>query len=176
MSWLELKLRCSKDAAATLEAHLWESGAVSVTMIDAADEPLFEPGVGETPLWHDLVLTGLYAGDRDAHEIQLQLASACAPEPLPPLHFEILPEQDWVRSWLDDFKPMRSVGAGVFEIRVRTGSAGGGRAHRVFYVARFAEAVYVLHAFEKKSQKTARKDIETGRRRYAALLKHRDDL
>lgn len=107
MSWLELKLRCSKDAAAALESQLWESGAVSVTMIDAADEPLFEPGVGETPLWHELVLTGLYEGDRDAHEIQVQLAKASAPEALPPLHFEILPEQDWVRSWLDDFKPMR---------------------------------------------------------------------
>jgi phage-related protein len=71
-----------------------------------------------------------------------------------------------------DFKPMRSVGAGVYEVRVRTE----GQAHRVFYVAKYAEAVYVLHAFEKKSQKTARSDIETGRRRFTALLNYRDQL
>jgi len=107
MSWLELKLRTTRDDADALEALLWESGAVSVTMTDAEDEPLFEPGVGETPLWSDLVLTGLYAGDSDAHEIQLALLNIWSPKALPSLHFSILPEQDWVRSWLDDFKPMR---------------------------------------------------------------------
>ncbi len=64
-----------------------------------------------------------------------------------------------------DWKPMSSVGPGVAEIRIRTG-----RAHRVFYVSRFAEAVYVLHAFEKKSQKTDGRDLELGATRYRQLL------
>lgn len=62
-----------------------------------------------------------------------------------------------------DWKPMASVGAGCREIRTRDS----GRAFRVMYVATFGDTVYVLHSFEKKSQRTARRDIELGRRRYA---------
>lgn len=69
----------------------------------------------------------------------------------------------------DDFKPMKTVGPGVFEVRVRDD----GRAFRSFYVARFEEAVYVLHVFEKKSQKTAQSDIEVGRARYRDLIQRR---
>ncbi len=67
-----------------------------------------------------------------------------------------------------DFKPMPTVGLGVNEIRVRTG-----RAYRVFYVAKFVEAIYVLHAFEKKSGKTAREDLELGQRRFKTLVRER---
>ncbi len=68
-----------------------------------------------------------------------------------------------------DFKPMPGVGRGVCEMRIRTE----GQAHRVFYVAKFEEAIYVLHAFEKKSRKTSKKDIEIGRARYRAVLAER---
>jgi len=67
-----------------------------------------------------------------------------------------------------DWKPMPGVGAGVQEIRIRIGTA-----HRVFYVAKFAEAVYVLHAFEKRSRKTSRTDLELGRQRLAEVIRHR---
>jgi phage-related protein len=69
----------------------------------------------------------------------------------------------------DDWKPMTTVGPGVQELRVRDESG----AYRVFYVAKFQEAVYVLHVFEKRSQKTARTDLELGKNRYADLLKWR---
>jgi phage-related protein len=59
----------------------------------------------------------------------------------------------------DDWKPMPTVGSGVQEITVRDASG----AYRIFYVAKFEEAVYVLHVFEKRSQKTARTDLELGR-------------
>jgi len=65
----------------------------------------------------------------------------------------------------NDWKPFRSVGPGVREIRVHTD-----REHRVVYVATFAEAVYVLHAFAKKTAKTARRDIRVARARFEALL------
>ncbi len=65
----------------------------------------------------------------------------------------------------DDFKPMPAIGRGVEEIRVTDESG----VYRVIYVARRAEAVYVLHAFQKKSQATPKKDIETARRRFAQL-------
>ncbi len=70
----------------------------------------------------------------------------------------------------DDWKPMSAVGSGVYEIRLH-----GGTAHRVFYIAKFAEAVYVLHAFEKRTRRTRKADIELGNRRLAdvqTLRKH----
>ncbi len=60
-----------------------------------------------------------------------------------------------------DCKPMPIVGAGVYELRLQTGGA-----YRVFYIAKFQEAVYVLHAFQKKTQKTTKRDIALGQQRY----------
>jgi phage-related protein len=70
-----------------------------------------------------------------------------------------------------DFKPMPIIGKGTEEIRIKTGDA-----YRVFYVARFPEAVYILHAFGKKTQKTSKKDIELGQKRYQQMIKLREDL
>ena len=67
-----------------------------------------------------------------------------------------------------DFRPMRDVGPGVSEIRVHDGNE-----YRVFFVARLEEAVYVLHCFEKKTQKTRQADIQMGQRRYRVLLERR---
>jgi ribosomal protein L11 methyltransferase len=107
MSWLEVKIRSQREGAEALEALLEEQGAVSVTLVDAEDEPLFEPGPGETPLWNHVVITGLFPQGTDATTLQLQLTAAWSPRPLPAMRFTELPEQDWVRAWLDDFKPMR---------------------------------------------------------------------
>ena len=71
----------------------------------------------------------------------------------------------------DDWKPMSTVGAGVQEIRVWDESG----TYRVLYVAKFEEAVYVLHVFEKRSQKTAKIDIQLSKSRYADLLKWRKE-
>ncbi len=68
-----------------------------------------------------------------------------------------------------DWKPMPSIGIGVDEIRVRDDAG----AFRVIYLAKFAEAVYVLHAFQKKARKTAKADIELTRRRFKALAEER---
>jgi phage-related protein len=67
-----------------------------------------------------------------------------------------------------DFKPMPDVGAGVMEIRLH-----GDNEFRVFYVARFEEAVYVLHAFIKKTRATRKADIDLGKARYTAMLEAR---
>ncbi|MEZ5616220.1 MAG: type II toxin-antitoxin system RelE/ParE family toxin [Rhodocyclaceae bacterium] len=66
-----------------------------------------------------------------------------------------------------DWKPMRSVGPGVREIRLRD-EAG---AFRVIYLAKLADAVYVLHCFQKKTEQTSEKDIELARRRYKELMR-----
>lgn len=67
----------------------------------------------------------------------------------------------------EDWKPMPSIGAGVREIRLKDPAG----AFRVVYLATLADAVFVLHAFQKKSQKTAMLDIELARTRYKLLLK-----
>ena len=65
----------------------------------------------------------------------------------------------------DDFKALSAVGKGVEEIRIADDSG----AYRVIHMARRADAVYVLHAFQKKSRATPQKEIETARRRFAQL-------
>lgn len=70
----------------------------------------------------------------------------------------------------DDFKPMPSIGKGVEEIRAwdETGT------YRVIYLARLADAVYVLHAFQKKTQQTSKKDLNLAQKRYKELMKRNE--
>ena len=67
----------------------------------------------------------------------------------------------------DDWKPMPGIGSGVSEIRIRDGRG----AFRIVYVAKFAESVYVLHCFQKKTQRTSRQDLDLAETRYRELLK-----
>jgi len=68
----------------------------------------------------------------------------------------------------DDWKPMASVGPGVYEIRIHSAVE-----HRVVYIAKFAEAIYVLHAFEKRTRQTRQTDIDLARKRLANVLQAR---
>ena len=67
----------------------------------------------------------------------------------------------------DDWKPFDDVGAGTKEIRIRDTTG----IYRVMYIAKFEEAVYVLHCFQKKTQKTSKKDIDLAVKRYKDLIK-----
>lgn len=67
-----------------------------------------------------------------------------------------------------DWKPMASIGRGTREIRVHVGGE-----LRVFYVATFPEAVYVLHVFQKKTRKTSARDLELGKQRYQLMMQGR---
>jgi len=67
----------------------------------------------------------------------------------------------------DDWKPMNTVGLGVKEIRIRDASG----AFRIIYVAKFADAVYVLHCFQKKTAQTSKTDLDLAAKRYRDLLK-----
>ena len=69
-----------------------------------------------------------------------------------------------------DFKPMPGIGVGVYELRIRAGGT-----FRVFYVVKFAEGLYVLHAFQKKTQQTGRLNVEVGAKRYREILRQRLD-
>jgi phage-related protein len=71
----------------------------------------------------------------------------------------------------DDWKPMGSVGLGAKEIRIHQPHE-----HRVIYLANFPEAIYVIHAFEKKTQQTSQLDIQLARTNYVRLRKERNSL
>ena len=68
----------------------------------------------------------------------------------------------------DDWKPMTTVGVGVKEVRIKSE-----KAYRVMYAAKFPEAVYVLHAFDKKTQRTSKRDLDLATNRYKSLVKQR---
>ena len=106
MTWLQLRLDADPATASTLEDALLEIGAAAVTMEDNADQPVYEPGVGETPVWQHTRVTGLFTADTDMTaalaELQGQYGQA-----LPPLRIEILEDRDWVREWMDSYHPIQ---------------------------------------------------------------------
>lgn len=69
----------------------------------------------------------------------------------------------------DDWKPMVTIGPGVREIRIRDASGG----FRVIYLAKFTDAVYVLHCYQKNTQKTSKADLDLAEKRYRDLVKER---
>ncbi|HBX73543.1 50S ribosomal protein L11 methyltransferase [Haliea sp.] len=105
MSWLQLRLDTSPALANALEEHLLAAGAVAVTMEDNADQPVLEPGVGETPLWQQTRLTGLFSADTHMPavlaRIPEELLRGCNQR------VEILEDKDWEREWISHYQPMR---------------------------------------------------------------------
>ena len=105
MSWLQLRLDTSPALAADLEEQLLAAGAVAVTMEDNADQPVLEPGVGETPLWQHIRLTGLFPADTHMpsvlERIPDTLLDGCNQR------VEILEDKDWEREWISHYQPMR---------------------------------------------------------------------
>ncbi len=107
MSWIQLQIRSGQDDAPTIESALEAAGALSVTMVDAADQPLFEPGPGETPLWADLLITGLFSAEADPLQVIAAIKESLTPAQLAGLVVASLEDRNWVRAWMDEFKPMR---------------------------------------------------------------------
>jgi ribosomal protein L11 methyltransferase len=112
MPWLQLELPCARTLQPRYEGVLEDAGALSVTLqdahLDAADEQaIFEPGVGETPLWSELRLQALFDGDTDALALLAALEAADPRLDWSQARFERIDDQDWERAWLDTFQPMR---------------------------------------------------------------------
>ncbi|RMG29089.1 MAG: 50S ribosomal protein L11 methyltransferase [Gammaproteobacteria bacterium] len=104
MTWVRLILEAEGEDPQALATRLEALGAASVTFEDAGDEPLLEPGVGETPLWRRTRVIGLFEAGQGRRARQ-RLAHAL-PEATR-LALEPLPDRDWTRAWLDAFRPLR---------------------------------------------------------------------
>lgn len=102
MPWLQLEIKVDPIHAEELEDQLTEAGAVAVTMQDAADQPIFEPDLGTTPLWQQTRIIGLFDAEQD---MTLLLVALCAQKVV--YRLEPLEDRDWGRVWIEHFKPMQ---------------------------------------------------------------------
>jgi len=112
MSWQQLSLTIPADLQARVETALEDLGALSITLQDAdADTPderaIFEPGVGETPLWNDIVLQALFAAGTDRDGLVHALLELVPLLSEGQVTWSEVADQDWTRAWMDRFEPMR---------------------------------------------------------------------
>jgi ribosomal protein L11 methyltransferase len=105
--WRQFVMNLDALDTDAVEAIFARCGASSVTLMDAGDNPVLEPGPGETPLWPDTTITGLFASGIDLTHLENTLLSALGLEALPAHRIETLEDRAWEREWLKDFGPMR---------------------------------------------------------------------
>ncbi|MDH3588643.1 MAG: 50S ribosomal protein L11 methyltransferase, partial [Gammaproteobacteria bacterium] len=101
MAWQKLVLEVSSDDSHRLEQSAMEMGALSVSLEDAGDEPLLEPGPGETPMWSRVRLIALFPENSDRAAVSSALTI-----PGIEAEWEQLEDRDWERVWLDDAEPV----------------------------------------------------------------------
>lgn len=107
MTWLQLTLPAGDADPQTLADTFDTLGALSVTLQDAADQPLFEPPPGATPLWSQVRVTALFEHGADLVRIRAALANRFGGDCADRLQIESLDDRDWVRAWMDGYAPMR---------------------------------------------------------------------
>ena len=103
----KLRVKPAPENIQAAEDALWGAGALAVTLQDAGDQPLHEPGPGETPIWETAVIEALFPDGFESEKALLALTGAQVISSPADAHFETLPEQDWERAWMDRFKPIR---------------------------------------------------------------------
>lgn len=106
MPWLQLHIPSTAENADALEDALLACGAHAVSLTDGADQPLFEPPPGATPLWRETVVSALFEADQSQPEI-LQALQQQLDSPPADYRFEMLEDQPWERAWMADFQPMQ---------------------------------------------------------------------
>jgi len=107
MSWLELSVQVSRENAPLVESLLQNQPVLAVTLTDDADDPVFEPGVGETPLWPSVCVTALFDGDTAVDSLTQLLSLVPGVDRPQQVSFRKFEDQQWERVWLDRFKPMQ---------------------------------------------------------------------
>lgn len=103
--WFQLKIEhCPTEDIDTISEELEELGALSIMLTDKNDNPVLEPAPGETPLWPEVIIQALFDEADQMQATKEQLAST---RPGLKTSVEVLPDKDWERVWMDDFKPQR---------------------------------------------------------------------
>lgn len=107
MAWQQFVLSLDGMDPEPVEDALLSLGAVSITYSDAADDPVLEPGLGETPLWNQTRVTALFDADASLDGLTDQLRAALGVDELPEHELDVLDDRDWEREWMVDLKPLR---------------------------------------------------------------------
>ncbi len=107
MPWLQLKVTVDSSQSEALERYLLDEGAVSVTLQDAGDEPVFQIEVGSTPLWEATRISGMFSEQVDIHTIANTLKSHANFTLHGSIQIENLPDRDWEREWMKDFEALQ---------------------------------------------------------------------
>ncbi len=107
MPWLQFSVTAPQAQAPLLELLFENLGALSVTLGDAADEPILEPDPGEQRLWSHTRVSALFDAERNADALGATLRQALPAEIAPSLSLERLGDRAWERAWMDGFRPMR---------------------------------------------------------------------
>lgn len=106
MPWLQIKIDSNKTDADAIEDAILAAGAVSVTLEDNADQPILEPALGETPLWDNTRITGLFDAETNTEQAN-KLAELELGQALPPHRWELLEDKDWEREWMKNYHPIQ---------------------------------------------------------------------
>ncbi|MBY6033904.1 50S ribosomal protein L11 methyltransferase [Marinobacter daepoensis] len=110
MPWIQLQIPADPETADQLEDLLMEMGADAVSMEDAADQPLYEPDPGTTPLWSQTTVTGLFQSDRNIEQLCADIRDAWhqqTQQSLADIDVTLVEDKDWERAWMDDFHPLQ---------------------------------------------------------------------
>ncbi len=106
MAWKQLSVITAKTSAADIADLFTSFGALSVTYMDAADQPVYEPKPGTTEIWQQTKVLGLYEMDSNPEIIEPLLSSQLAHLNLQDWQLEIVEDQLWERAWLEHYQPM----------------------------------------------------------------------
>jgi len=111
--WLNVQLTVDEQQLEAVEALLFELDAAAVSLLDAADHPLHEPGPGELPMWPQVMVQALFSGDCSAAEISDALLQRGLIDSATAIDWSDLADRDWTRAWMDRYQPMR-FGSGLW--------------------------------------------------------------
>lgn len=103
MPWLEIHINTRREDAARYEYALIKAEALSVTLQDNADQPIFEPALGETPLWNETRVVGLFDAEVDTREIEEKLKIRDDVS----FKWHIVEDKDWEREWMSHYHPIQ---------------------------------------------------------------------
>ncbi len=107
MTWHQISVITTEELAPRLADFFDKLGAVSVTYMDAEDEPVYEPAIGETKIWSNTEVIALYEMDAEPELIKNQVYATFKPEQLHNYRHEIIEDQEWERAWMEFYKPMK---------------------------------------------------------------------
>ncbi len=107
MAWQQFSIITDEETAPKIAAYLEKQGAVSVTYMDAEDEPVYEPAIGETKIWTNTQVLALYELDIDIERVKALVLKKFRNYPLRDWKIEQIEDQEWERAWMEYYHPMK---------------------------------------------------------------------